>query len=174
MSNCVTTPTEDAPWGPLSVYRDSIIHVKRRSSNCSTSPQLFSPFCPPRVVGDGVCRGKSRNKAVWSERISRSANSTCRTAKLLQLLQHPFSHFSLKMVFNLLRLDSRHAPCFPSTKYRNGPSLLFSYTLDEFSLLSRCKSIAGRCLLVLLECGYFVESLSKQFRTKPFGPNKSI
>ena len=105
---------------------------------------------------------------MWSERISRSANSTCRTAKLLQLLQHPFSHFSLKMVFNLLRLDTPHV--FPSIEM----DLLFSYTLDEFSLLSRCKSIAGRCLLVLLECGYFVESLSKQFQTKPFGPNKSI
>ena len=109
---------------------------------------------------------------MWSERISRSANSTCRTAKLLQLLQHPFSHFSLKMVFNLLRLDTPHV--FPAPSIEMDLRFFFSYTLDEFSLLSRCKSIAGRCLLVLLECGYFVESLSKQFRTKPFGPNKSI
>ena len=148
MSNCVTTSTEDAPWGPLSVYRDSIIHVKSRSSNCSTSPQLFSPFCPPRVVGDGVVEKVGtrlcglREFRIWHSR-----------AKLLQLLQHPFSHFSLKMVFNLLRLDTPHV--FPSIEM----DLLFSYTLDEFSLLSRCKSIAGRCLLVLLECGYFVESL---------------
>ena len=41
------------------------------------------------------------------------------------------------MVFNLLRLDTPHV--FPSIEM----DLLFSYTLDEFSLLSRCKSIAG-------------------------------
>ena len=116
MSNCVTTSTEDAPWGPLSVYRDSIIHVKRRSSNCSTSPQLFSPFCPPRVVGDGVVEKVGtrlcglREFRIWHSR-----------AKLLQLLQHPFSHFSLKMVFNLLRLDTPHV--FPSIEM----DLLFSY-----------------------------------------------
>ena len=173
MSNCVTTPTEDAPWGPLSVYRDSIIHVKRRSSNCSTSPQLFSPFCPPRVVGDGVeekvgtrlCGLREFREAQTLRVELPSYSNSCNT--LLVILASKWCSIYLGST-----VDTPHV--FPAPSIEMDLRFFFSYTLDEFSLLSRCKSIAGRCLLVLLECGYFVESLSKQFRTKPFGPNKSI